>query len=113
METCEKNKGDSVQLIQDYTIKIYNYLSFNVTFNPYIANLSSSSILDGPNIYNQKVTEMLTDMKDQINDMGIYYSNTLKFDCDKTSKWMFISSLLWTITVVTTMGTIRIKIRLN
>ena len=99
VQTCQSAQSNSIQLIQSYTLEIYNYLSYNVTFDPVLATVANATLLDGPDVYNQVIYDYLVKLENE------FYSNTYYGqDCQATNKWTFISALLWTITVVTSIG---------
>lgn len=97
---CQGSQSDSAQMISDYTTKIFNYLSFNVTWNPLLPTGDNTTIIkDGPEVYNTVVLDWLTELKDEISDNG--YSGE---DCEQVNSWQFLSGVLWTMTVVTSIG---------
>ncbi len=97
---CQASQSDSAQMLNDYTIKIFNYLSFNVTWNPLLPSEDNTTeIKDGPEVYNRVVNDWLLELKDLIADNG--YSGE---DCEQVNSWQFLSGLLWTITVVSSIG---------
>ena len=99
VQTCQSAESNSIQLIQSYTLEIYNYLSYNVTFDPLLPTGNNATLLDGPDVYNKVIYDYLVQLENE------FYSNTYYGqDCQATNKWTFISALLWTITVVTSIG---------
>jgi hypothetical protein len=100
LELCQSAKGDSLKMIQQYRTLIYNYLSFNVTFDPALVIITNGTEMkDGPEIYNQYVLDTLYQMRDEVLSNGYSGQN-----CETTNKWLFSSALLWTFTVLSTIG---------
>lgn len=104
LASCEGAQSDSLQMIEDFQLKIYNYLSFNVTFNPELystqtVGLNINDTEDGPEIYNRVIHDYLIELRDEI--LGNGYGGE---DCEKVNSWQFLSGLLWTMTVVTSIG---------
>ena len=101
---CEGSKSDSAALINDYTLKIFNYMTFNVTYNPILAAYTadnSTEIKDGPEVYNGILHDWLVELRDEV--IGNGYGGE---DCEVVNSWQFLSGLLWTMTVVTSIGKI-------
>ena len=99
---CQGNAQDMAALISNYTGNIFNYLTYNVTFNPILLSYTadnSTVFLDGPDIYNQVIYDYLIGLRDDALSNG--YGG---LDCEVTNSWVFLSALLWTITVVTSIG---------
>lgn len=99
---CEGSASDMAGLITDYQMKIFNYLNFNVTFNPALVAMTADQntvFLDGPDKYNLQVHDWLVEFRDEILSNG--YGGE---DCETVNSWQFLSGLLWTITVVTSIG---------
>lgn len=99
---CEGSQSDSQALIQDYQMKIFNYLNFNVTFNPALVSMTADNdtkYLDGPAVYNKVIHEWLIELRDEVLSNG--YGGE---DCEVVNSWQFLSGLLWTMTVVTSIG---------
>lgn len=97
---CQGSKSDSAQMMSDYTNKIFNYLSFNVTWNPLLpTGDNTTEIKDGPEVYNQVIQDLLIELRDEVQDNG--YSGE---DCETVNSWQFLSGLLWTMTVVSSIG---------
>ena len=99
LQTCEMAHGESEQMIQDYSLEIFNYLSYNVTFDPLLPTGNNDTLLDGPDVYNNVVYDYLVQLEKDVISNG-YYGQ----DCDATNRWLFPNALLWTITVVTSIG---------
>ncbi len=104
LASCEGSQQDSKTLIEDYRTLIFNYLSFNVTFNPVLEPYITENytLLDGPEIYNVQIQDWLIELRDLILENG--YGGE---DCDDSNSWQFLSALLWTLTVVTSIGKTR------
>ena len=100
LQTCEMAKGESEQMIENYSLEIFNYLSYNVTFDPLLPTGNNETLLlDGPDVYNKVVYDYLVQLENEVISNG-YYGQ----DCDTTNRWLFPNALLWTITVVTSIG---------
>ncbi len=100
LQNCQSAQGASAILIQDYRLEIYNYLRFNVTWDPVLAQYQNLTIIkDGPEVYNQVILDTLTRLRSDALSNG--YAGQ---DCQATNKWNFPSAFLWCVTVVSTIG---------
>jgi len=98
---CEGSAQDSKTMIEEYRAKIFNYLTFNVTFNPILEPLINDNftMLDGPDVYNKVIYDWLVELRDEVLSNG--YGGE---SCEDSNSWQFLSALLWTMTVVTSIG---------
>lgn len=99
---CEGSASDMNALITDTKLKIFNYLNFNVTFNPELTKMTETNdtvYLDGIATYNAVIEEMLIEFRDEV--LGNGYGGEV---CEDVNSWQFLSGLLWTMTVVTSIG---------
>lgn len=88
---------------------LFNYIYFNTTSDPWLPVDNSTVIAslntprDGPWIYNPKITAWLQDFAVQVRN----YSSTYGYngqDCENDNLWEFFSALLFTVSIVTTIG---------
>ena len=88
---------------------LFNYIYFNTTSDPWLPVDNSTVIAslntprDGPWIYNPKITAWLQDFAVQVRN----YSSTYGYngqDCENDNLWEFFSALLFTVSIVTTVG---------
>lgn len=81
-------------------------MTYNVTFSP-ILNVAAygekTELRDGPEIYNKNIESWLVELRDLIlkNQFGGPYENSF---CEDTNEWEFLNSLLFSISVLTTIG---------
>lgn len=79
---------------------------YNVTFNP-ILNVAAygdgTELRDGPETYNKRIESWLIELRDRFldNQFGGPYDKTF---CEDTNEWEFLNSLLFSISVLTTIG---------
>lgn len=88
---------------------LFNYIFFNTTSNPWLP-VDNSTIIpslntprDGPWIYNPKITEKLNEFADKILEISSGYGYTGQ-NCEQDNLWEYFSALLFTVTIVTTIG---------
>lgn len=109
IQNCQLGEGDSNKLIKTYRTNIFNYVYLNTTYNPWLPVDNSTVIQslntpkDGPSVYNPKLMKMLSEFATEINSIKDKYKYSGQ-DCENTSLWNYWSAILFTITVVTTMG---------
>jgi hypothetical protein len=102
LAVCEGLASDMQQMVTDYKIKIYNYLLFNVTFNPELLKMTATNdtlFKDGIDTYNEVIHDYLVQFRSDI--LGNKYNG---LPCEELNSWQFLSAVLWTVTVVTSIG---------
>ena len=98
LENCENGKGQEydirIQLISD----LFNYIQFNITSNP------SDQSRDNETIANSKIESMISKYRDQVILLNSpYYFYSGQDDCISV-RWTFWNSVLFAITIVSTIG---------
>lgn len=91
-------------------LKIYNYLSYDVTFSPIMSAeemrlglIENTTILDGPDEYNQRVEDLLREFRNTVMD-NQFGGNYLPDHCESVDHWNFWNAFLFTVTVMSTIG---------
>lgn len=116
IQNCQSGEGEWNQLRIEYRSQFFNYIYFNTTPNPWLpidnATIEAGLYVekDGPPIYDPILTEWIVDFREKVLNI----SNTLKYtgqDCEKQSSWTYFSSLLFTITIMTTLGYGHVSVR--
>lgn len=109
IQNCQMGEGEWTNLRISFRAKVFNYIYFNTTSNPWLP-VDNSTIIpslntprDGPSVYNPMLTQWIIDFRDQVHNIRSTYKYTGQ-DCEKQSSWSYFSSLLFTITIVTTIG---------
>lgn len=105
-EDCQTRQGNSLNILNEYRVKIFNYLSYNVTFNPVISSSfygNETIMKDGPEMYNPVIHNWLKDMRTLIMEKP--FNGEYKDDyCQSVDHWEFLNSLLFTLTILTSIG---------
>ena len=87
---------------------IYNYLKYNVTFNPIIKRITygnSTLLLDGAEKYNPQIETWLQMFSNEIIQVKFDGPSSPADDyCEKIDKWQFWNAFLFTLSVVSTIG---------
>ena len=95
-KNCQEGKGQEATNIVNLKSTLLTYIQFNISTN------AADTSKDNETVANQKIEDWLTDFRDQVLDVSSTYRYTGQ-DCS-TSKWNFAGSLLFAITVITTIG---------
>lgn len=109
IQNCQEGEGEMSNLVISYRTKLFNYIYFNVTMDPWlpISNTSgavaSTTVKDGPDVYNPKLFAMLQSYRADIILTRSSY-NYYGQDCIVNSLWNFESAMLFTVSVVTSIG---------
>jgi hypothetical protein len=107
VQNCQLAEGEWNNLRISYRTQFFNYIYFNTTNNPGLPtdNFTSTTtvVKDGPAIYNPIITQMLKDFRNKIMDLNDNYRFSGQ-DCVNDSKWQIMSALLFTMTVLSTIG---------
>jgi hypothetical protein len=94
---CQEGKGAETTNIVNLKSKLLTYIQFNITSNP--ADLTK----DNETVANSNLEEWLKTYRDDVLTVYNDHSFTGQ-DCDVTQKWTFAGSLLFAITIITTIG---------
>lgn len=95
-KNCQEGKGQEATNIVNLKSTLLTYIQFNISTN------AADTSKDNETVANQKIEDWLTGFRDQVLDVSSTYRYTGQ-DCS-TSKWNFAGSLLFAITVITTIG---------
>jgi len=104
----QAKQGEWINLKDTYTALIYNYLNYNVTFNPILKRAmfgDNTEIRDGPAVYNRVIKDWLVELRNRIVKIK-FDGSTDDAYCESIDRWELWNSFLFTITVVTTIGKI-------
>lgn len=109
IQNCQLGKGDYDKLVINTRTSIFNYIYFNTTANPWLP-VDNSTIIpsldtpkDGPEVSSKVVIGMINDYKSSIRDIVSKYKYSGQ-DCELNSLWNYYSALLFTASVVSTIG---------
>ena len=94
---CEEGKGQESTNIVNLKSTLLSYIQFNITSVP-----GGDPSKDNETVANAKIETWLTSFRDQVLEIKSDYSYDGS-DCSNT-KWTFSNSLLFAVTIVTTIG---------
>ena len=109
IQNCQMGQGQIESTVSSYRQQLFNYIYFNITLDPWlpvdnsttVASLSSTK--DGPDVFNPNITAIFQQFRTDI--LAIYSSTKYKgLECVEYSTWNLPSAMLFTLTVVTTIG---------
>ena len=106
---CQSGEGEWTTDLQALRSQLFNYIYLNTTNNPWLPYDNSSGLVDtslskdGPNIYNPILTQWLIDFRVKIIQLNSNYKYNGQ-DCENESMWTYFSALLFTFSVVSTIG---------
>ncbi|RNA07550.1 T family of potassium channels 18-like [Brachionus plicatilis] len=109
IQNCQSGEGEWNKIRIDYRSQFFNYIYFNTTPNPWLPvdNATKEAGLyvekDGPATYDPLLTEWMVDFREKILKIDSDYGYSGQ-DCEKQSSWTYFSALLFTITIMTTLG---------
>ncbi len=107
IQNCEFGKGMDSDMISDYTQKLFNYIYFNISTDPVVDALSSEEPVS-QNLTYYAYTTTIDNWILEVRDATISNLATYKFygqeDCEANSLWRLPSAILFTVTIVTTIG---------
>lgn len=95
-KTCQEGKGQEETNIVNLRSQLLTYIQFNISTNP------NDPSKDNETVANTKIDQWLEDFRTAVNDNRDTYKYTGQ-DCS-SSKWSFGNSLLFAVTVITTIG---------
>ena len=106
---CQTGQGSWQKLLYDYRVKMVNYIYYNTTSNSYLSEIdpyaipSLASEKDNSTVYEPILSRMLQDFRDAIFEISSNY-NYGGQDCVADSQWNIMSAILFTMSIVTTLG---------
>jgi hypothetical protein len=113
IQKCQTGLGKWTNLQMTSRAQLFNYIYFNTTSDPWLPVDNSSTVSslttarDGPAVYNPLITSWLYNFTNEVrsirSDHG-YYGQ----DCESQSMWQYMSALLFTFTIVSTIGKLSI-----
>ena len=114
---CQSGEGAYTTALQSLRSQLFNYIYLNTTSNPWLPVDNSSGTVsattkDGPSIYQPKLTTWLKDFRDNIIALNSDYKYRGQ-DCETQSMWTYFSSVLFTFSVVSTIGYGHIAVNLD
>ncbi len=89
IQNCETAKSNVNQKISDYTVKLYNYINYNISIDPILDN---SSVV-GPSVYNPEIDSYIMEIRDTIIQNYQSFKYWGQLDCDSTSLWQLESAV--------------------
>jgi len=113
IQNCETGKGNENEMISEYTQKLFNYIYFNVSTDPVVdALIAGQQQVDQNLTYNiNAYTTIIDDWILEVRDLTINNFLATKYsgqdDCEAKSLWQLPSAILFTVTIVTTIGIIK------
>ena len=114
---CQTGEGTWTTQLQAMRSQLFNYIYLNTTSNPWIPYDNSSGLpntnaqKDGPSTYNPIITGWINNFRDEIISLSVnnkYYGQ----DCETESMWQYFSALLFTFSVVSTIGYGHVAVRI-
>ena len=107
---CQLGEGASKRMIYNIRVELVNYIYYNTSSDPYASQNDpyqmpslTSVAKDGPSVYQPKLTQMLQDFRDQILQINADYKYYGQ-DCVNDSQWNLLSAILFTMSIVSTLG---------
>ena len=113
---CQTGEGTWTTKLQAMRSKLFNYIYLNTTSNPWLPYDNSTGLAntnvnkDGPSVYNKIISEWIKEFRVDIIDL-IEKSKYYGQDCENESMWTYFSALLFTFSVVSTIGYGHIAVR--
>jgi hypothetical protein len=92
---CEEGKGEETTKIVNLKSNLLSYIQFNITS-------TNDPSKDNETVANAKIESWLTEFRDNVLNIKSSYAYDGS-DCS-SSRWTFPNTLLFTVTVVTTIG---------
>ncbi len=106
LSICQEKQGKWIEMKENYTVTIFNYLRFNVTFNPLIERAmlgSASEVLDEPVVYNKVIKNLLLAFRNEIIKNN-YEGSSNDSECENTDLWEYWNVFLFCVSICTTVG---------
>ena len=106
---CQTGESTWQKLLYDNRVLFYNYIYYNTTSNSFLllndpyAIPSLTSERDNSTVYQPKLTRMLQDFRDSILSISSDYNYSGQ-DCVSDSQWNIISAILFTMSILSTIG---------
>ena len=99
--SCQEAQGEQIAQLTKLKQKLVAYIQYNTTTS--ISPTNSNNDKDNTTVAFAKIGAMLYDYRDFVIDIGAknrYYGDT----CSVVNKWTYPNSLLFAITIITTIG---------
>ncbi|CAF0790763.1 unnamed protein product [Brachionus calyciflorus] len=109
IQNCQKGEGEWNKVRIEYRTRLFNYIYFNTTSNPWLpvdnATIAAGlyTAKDGPDKYDPLIKNWLVELRNKTLNITSEYKYKGQ-DCEKQSAWTYLSALLFTITILTTLG---------
>ena len=88
IQNCETAKSSQTQTISEYTIKLFNYINYNISIDP-LANMTGVSRND----YNLQIDDYILQIRNIIIQNYQLYKYSGQLDCENTSMWQLESAV--------------------
>lgn len=100
IQNCQSGEGELTNIIQDTRTELFNYIFFNTSSDADTANATGRY---GPSVYNPQIQTWLYNFSTYVMSVSSKYGYTGQ-DCETQSMWQYMSAMLFTFTVVSTIG---------
>ena len=100
---CQEAKGLFEKELNKLKQKIVAYINYNTTESKLVNTWALSTDRDNTTVAYVKIGEMLYEYRTFVIDTGATY-RFYGDDCSQVNKWTFANSLLFAITIITTIG---------
>jgi hypothetical protein len=104
IQKCEEGKGIYLKMRKKHANMLFNYIWFNSESDSYLLASHNTTLNESnQHSYNMDIRKVLIEFRDEvikINDIYRYHGQ----DCIQDTSWIIESSLLFSMTLLTTIG---------